>query len=149
MQYPRSGFEKPPGAATPADVGRRDPMTTTNPTEESSTDDEQSDLTTAGHEDDTEWKKHTDDLRAWCRSPLLDVMLDDRDGVENVSGNFEVHPTTPGTVRLSFQVDGAVDGAEVTIGGTEALTPEQADGLAAALEAAAEQARDGGADYGL
>ena len=110
-------------------------MTTPDPADESST--------------DTEWKKHTDDVRSWVRAPLVSVMLDDRAAVENLRGHFEVHPTTPGTVRLSFQVDGDVDGAEVTIGGTEALTPEQADGLAAALEAAAEQARNGGADYGL
>jgi hypothetical protein len=110
-------------------------MTTTPANDESST--------------DTEWKKHTDDLRAWVRAPLVSVMLDDRAAVENLRGHFEVHPTTPGTVRLSFQVDGAVDGAEVMIGGTEALTPEQAEGLADALDAAAEQARNGGADYGL
>ena len=110
-------------------------MTTTNPTDESST--------------DTEWKKHTDDLRAWVRAPLVSLMLDDRDCVENLRGNFEVHPSTVSKVHLSFEIDGEVDGAEVMIGGTEALTPEQAEGLADALDAAAEQARNGGADYGL
>ena len=102
-----------------------------------------------GESTDSEWKKHTDDLRAWVRAPLVSVMLDDRAAVENLRGNFEVHPSTVSKVHLSFEIDGAVDGAEVTIGGTEALTAEQAEGLADALDAAAEQARNGGADFGL
>jgi hypothetical protein len=103
-------------------------------------------LTTRGHPDDTEWRKHTTNVWGRVESGIVAFALDDRDDAEDLKGSYEIHPSDPGVVNLSFNVGGVFRGVETTIAGTERLTPKQAEGLAAALLEAAEQARNGGVD---
>ena len=103
-------------------------------------------LTTRGHPDDTEWRKHSTDVWARVEAGIVGFALDDRDDAEDLKGSYELHPSDPGAVNLSFNVEGVFRGADTTIAGTQDLTPRQAEGLAAALLEAAAQAREGGAD---
>jgi len=103
-------------------------------------------LTDRGHPDDTEWRKHTTDVWGRVEGGIMAFALDDRDDAEDLKGSYEIHPSDPGVVNLSFNVGGVFRGVETTIAGTERLTPKQAEGLAAALLEAAEQARNGGVD---
>lgn len=103
-------------------------------------------LTDREHPDDTEWRKHTTDLWGRVEGGIVSFALDERDDVEDLKGFYEIHPSGPETVFLSFNVEAVFRGTDTTISGTEQLTPKQAQGLAAALLEAAEQARNGGAD---
>jgi len=103
-------------------------------------------LTDRGHPDDTEWKKHTTDLWAKVEAGIVGFALDGRDDADDLKGYYEIQPSGPQRVCLSFHIEGVFRGADTTIGGYEHLSPKQAEGLAAALLEAAAQAREGGAD---
>ena len=100
-------------------------------------------LTDRGHPDDTDWRKHTNS--AWVRvdGRLVGSDLDTADAdIDHVKAHYEILPSRADEVCLSFEVAGD----ELEVGGNEHLTPTQAEGLAAALLEAADQARNGGAD---
>jgi hypothetical protein len=118
-------------------------MTTTNPTDERSTDDE--------HPNDTTWRKVTEDLTASIDAGTFSyefTRATDPD-VEDLRAQVEVLPSDAGVVNLEFEVSCEIRGFPARFGAVEALTPAQADDLAVALRSAAQQARTGGADFDL
>jgi len=118
--------------------------------EPSTGDVEISELTDSGHPDDTEWTKNTESLTASIDAGVFIYEFGgpatDKD-VADLSGRVQVLPSNPEQVNLDFEVSGKLRGYDFRFGSIEHLTPEQADGLAAALQAAAAQARQGGAEF--
>jgi hypothetical protein len=115
-------------------------MTTENADDRKSTDDE--------HPADTDWKKVTNSVTASIDAAAFGYEFGDHDpDVEDLRGEVEVRPSDDGIVNLEFEISCDLRGFPARFGALEHLTPEQADDLAVALEAAAEQARNGGADF--
>lgn len=109
-------------------------------------DSEDATLTTRGHPDDSHWAKHGHGVTGTVKVGPISWQFDERgDEVEDLSSRFQVHASNDHEVNLECSITGLLRGYEMNLGGVVTLAPDQADGLAAALMAAAEQARDGGA----
>jgi len=98
-------------------------------------------LSAATGENDTQWAKSAPTpISSFELGDLLRI-IDYADG----SVTHEIRPSDPGTVNLDTTFTGERDGTEIMHGGRAEFKPDQAEGLAAALGEAAEQARNGGA----